>query len=43
MVKMKDMESCVQYSVSNIDISQDKMIMFVPIALTGIIQYLSVD
>ena len=29
MVPMKDMESCVQYSVSNIDISEDKMIMFV--------------
>ena len=29
LVKMKDMESCIQYSVSNIDIPQDKMIMFV--------------
>ncbi len=29
IVRMKDMESCVQYSVSNIDISQDKMVMFV--------------
>ncbi len=28
-VRLKDMESCVQYSVSNIDISQEKMIMFV--------------
>ena len=28
-VRLKDMESCVQYSVSNIDIPQDKMIMFV--------------
>ena len=28
-VRLKDMESCIQYSVSNIDIAQDKMIMFV--------------
>ena len=28
-VKMKDMESCVQYSVSNIDINQEQMVMYV--------------
>ena len=28
-VKMKDMESCVQYSVANIDVKQNKMIMYV--------------
>jgi len=29
LVKMKDMESCMQYSVSNIDIKQSQMIMYV--------------
>ena len=29
MVRMKDMESCVQYSVANIEIDQAKMIMFI--------------
>ena len=28
-IKMKDMESCVQYSVANIDIKPNKMIMYV--------------
>ena len=29
LVKMKDMESCVQYSVSNVDINQEQMRMYV--------------
>ncbi len=28
-VRMKDMESCLQYSVANIDVEQNKMIMFI--------------
>ena len=29
IIRMKDMESCVQYSVANIDINPDKMIMYI--------------
>ena len=29
LVRMKDMESCLQYSVANIDIKEDKMKMFI--------------